>query len=103
MQKNETHVWIAETAAENFPRLWQTHAHLLPRQEQDRVLAYRFDKDRGLSLVSKILLRKMLSFYFPGKAPDAWRFAAGAFGKPYIENPEGHYNITFNLSHTEEL
>ncbi|MDO4939636.1 MAG: 4'-phosphopantetheinyl transferase superfamily protein [Lachnospiraceae bacterium] len=61
-----------------------------------RTDAYRFDKDRRLSLGAEILLTETLRRYgFDPK--DGFRLGKGENGKPYLD---GQDDIYFNLSHS---
>lgn len=96
-------LWLARTDEFSFEELWDKHNSCLPQQEKEKVLSYKFDKDRILSLVSKIMLRTMLSSRFPGKRSESWRFASNRYGKPFIEENDAVTPLYFNLSHTEGL
>lgn len=96
-------LWFARTDTASFAELWDKHASDLPQQEKEKVLSYKFDKDRILSLVSKVMLRTMLTSHFPGKDPKTWQFTTNYYGKPFIAENDQAAPLYFNLSHTEGL
>jgi len=72
----------------------QACAALLDEEERARWQRYRFEKNRREYLATHALARIALSSIHP-LAPDAWRFAAHAYGKPSIQPDCG---LRFNLS-----
>ncbi len=96
-------LWFAQTEKLSFPEIWETHSPLLPQRDKEKILAYRFDKDRILSLVSRVMVRRMLSSLVPDKAPESWHFSTKRFGKPFIEGTGDETQLQFNLSHTNGL
>ena len=75
---------------------------LLDAAERSRADNFRFTCDRELYIAAHAFLRQTLSRHAPAVMPGEWRFAANAYGKPFISNPSyGH--LQFNLSHTKGL
>ncbi|KAI8072964.1 hypothetical protein BC940DRAFT_292055 [Gongronella butleri] len=78
---------------ENFDRALAC----LPVEEHKDVLRYKFAKDRGLALGSRLLRR-----YYATKvlriAPDKVVFETQALGKPILRHPRGQW-VDFNVSH----
>lgn len=62
-----------------------------------------FERDRRAYLFAHGLVRHALSRHAPGIAPDAWRFAAGPYGRPEVAGPANAPALPFNLTHTEGL
>lgn len=91
---HEVHVWI-------FPL--EKHALLaedmkvLPDFELERAASFRFEDDRLRYLVSRSLLRRILSVYLHRPAPS-FTFEKGKHGKPYLADESIH----FNFSHAGE-
>ena len=64
---------------------------------------FYFEKDRHRYLLTRALVREVLSRYAP-VSPEGWRFAADRYGKPYIVELLGLApQIAFNISHTDDL
>lgn len=100
LHAGQVHVWIAEPGQVHSPRLLEAYRALLDEQEQQRHLRFRFEHLRLLYLVAHALVRTTLSRYEPLE-PAAWRFLAGARGRPEVA--PGLPRLRFNLSHTEGM
>lgn len=83
-------------------RLPTPHAALVTEDERDRYERFRFERDRRLFLVTRLLVRAVLSRYASLASAD-WRFAVRAHGKPYVAHPRLTPPIHFNVSHTAGL
>lgn len=85
------------------PELALRYRALLTPSELAQHDRFHFEKDRHRYLVTRTLVREVLSHYVP-VAPDAWRFEADPYGKPHLVDPVGlARRIVFNLSHTDGL
>jgi 4'-phosphopantetheinyl transferase len=76
---------------------------LLTQHELAQHARFHFEKDRHRCLVTRALVREVLSRYAPVD-PREWRFEANRYGKPHIVVP-AHLakRIAFNISHTDGL
>lgn len=76
---------------------------LLSPDEHDRMARLVFERDRSRFLLTRALVRTMLSRYAP-VAPADWQFMANAHGRPEIlDAPAGVPDLRFNISHTDGL
>ncbi|MEQ1513543.1 MAG: 4'-phosphopantetheinyl transferase superfamily protein [Lysobacteraceae bacterium] len=76
---------------------------LLSEEERRRELRYFFADDRKRYLVTRAMVRTVLSRYAP-VAPEDWVFSTNGYGRPEIANPfERARGLTFNISHTRGL
>src|SRR5215470_16472685 len=96
--RNEVHLWRAtitwpEAAAHRFEQC-------LAADERDKMLRFRFEKDRRRYLVGRALLRTLLGRYLD-VVPQALRFETTAFGKPHLASGQGQ--LQFNLAHSGEI
>ncbi len=82
--------------------LLAAHDALMTPDERVRHQRFLFDKDRRLFLATRALVRTVLSNY-AAVAPADWRFAAGVYGKPYIDSPEVVPPLHFNWANTRGL
>ena len=98
----EAHLWVARPSEIRDPELILAYDALLTEDERAKVSRYRFEKDRHTSLVTRALVRTVLSRY-AAVSPEDWRFIANEFGRPEISEPGGERSLRFNLSHTEGL
>ncbi len=71
---------------------------LLDEAERGRLGRFRVEADRVAWLVAHALLRAALSRHAPVD-PRRWTFRASARGKPFVEGPVAHRNLSFSLSH----
>jgi 4'-phosphopantetheinyl transferase len=83
-------------------KLLLNYERLLDQQEKLRWQRFYFAKDRHLYLVSRALVRYMLSCFID-KTPEDIRFVVNAYGKPEVLNTNTERPIRFNLSHTDGL
>lgn len=78
------------------PVLFLRYYKRMPESRRSRIDAFRFEKDKRLSLGVGILLEKALNAAgYAGPMPDA---GAGPHGKPYFPEIAGRFQ--FNLSHS---
>lgn len=100
-------LWLAYYDYATDPALAARLRALLTDEERAGEPRFHFADDRLRYLVTRALVRIVLSRYVP-LAPEHWRFAENAYGRPHIA-PEivAHYpktaDLKFNLSHTRGL
>jgi 4'-phosphopantetheinyl transferase len=76
---------------------------LLTPDEHERMARLIFDRDRQRFLLTRALVRTMLSRYAP-VAPADWRFIANVHGRPEIAGRRADVpDLRFNISHTDGL
>lgn len=75
---------------------------VLDEEERARADRFRFAADREIYIAAHALTRALLAAVGGLPAP-AWRFVAGATGKPEIDPALGRSRLRFNLSHTRGL
>lgn len=96
------HLWLADPD-EVSGELQATYLSLLSAEEKDQQQRFRFERDRRRYLVTRALVRSVLSRYAP-VAPCDWSFVKNRFGCPRIAGTfEAAAHIRFNLSHTHRL
>jgi len=98
----EIHLWLAfyeEISIELHP----AYRQLLSAKERQQEHKFLFATDRRRYLITRVLVRTVLSRYAPID-PIAWVFTANTYGRPEIANPEVRgTGLSFNLSHTRSL
>ena len=103
LDSQEIHLWLCFVDELHEHQLLQRYRLLLTQQELQTEQRYHFPKDRHRYLVTRALVRTVLSRYAP-VTPQQWTFASNAHGKPAIANREPlAQGITFNVSHTQGL
>lgn len=76
-------------------RLWR----ILPAEERERAIRFRFDQDRDRFIACRGRLRRLLGRCL-GQSPEEVGFRIGPYGKPQIAGPE--CGLRFNLSHSSD-
>jgi 4'-phosphopantetheinyl transferase len=102
LPENEAHLWIARPELARDPKLLLRYDALLSGEERRKCARFVFDKDRHSCLVTRALVRTVLSRYAP-VPPERWRFTLNEYGRPAIDEPREERSLRFNLSHTEGL
>lgn len=82
--------------------LLNRYRRLLTQEERQQEKRFYFVRDQRRYLVTRALVRTVLSRYAP-IAPEQWLFVANAYGRPEITHPHLAQKISFNLSHTQSL
>ena len=68
---------------------------LLSEDEISKVSSYKFEKDKFTYILRRGLLRKILSTYI-GRPPNELLFDYNQNGKPYLNNKELYFNISYS-------
>jgi 4'-phosphopantetheinyl transferase len=95
-------LWCAFVSDVRDEALWSRYDALLSPAERVRQSRLRFARDRRRHLLTRALVRSVLSRYAPC-APQQWEFAADAAGRPRIAGPEPSPPIEFNISHASDV
>jgi 4'-phosphopantetheinyl transferase len=100
---DEIHLWLTFTDKISDETLFAEYRRLLTGEERHRAARFYFERDRRQYLVTRALVRTVLSRY-ASVSPEDWAFATNAHGRPFIVNP-GHDDdrLVFNVSHTAGL
>jgi 4'-phosphopantetheinyl transferase len=99
----EIHLWLAFYDAINDEGLQSAYRDLLNAAEKEQEPRFYFAKDRRRYLVTRALVRTVLSRYVTIHPRD-WIFSTNAYGRPDIVNAEAKAtSLSFNLSHTHSL
>lgn len=88
-------LWM-HTDAVSDPDVFGRAFDRMPPERQKKILAFRFEKDRRLSLCAGILLEEALRRADVRHA----RIAAGTYGKPFLAD---RADIHFNLTHSGQI
>lgn len=80
-----------------------SYKRLLSDDEQVRMARFVFERDRDAFLLTRALVRTMLSRY-ARVAPAEWRFIENEHGRPeLLDRPAEVADLRFNISHTRGL
>ena len=100
ISEDDIDLWLVfYDAIEDGNTLAAMHA-LLSDAERNRQERFHFADDRKRYLVTRALVRSVLSHYAPVD-PRAWAFSENEYGRPAIRDPHPDaQDLRFNLSHT---
>lgn len=101
---NEIHLWLAYYDEIEDKGLHARYRELMSDAERSQEGRFHFARDRRRFLVTRALVRTVLSRYFCSIAPEDWRFVNNTYGRPEISNPDAKLvRLSFNISHTHSL
>jgi 4'-phosphopantetheinyl transferase len=100
---NAVHVDLVHTDGADVWEQHEAYRALLSKDEEERMARLVFERDRRRFLLTRALVRTMLSRYASVR-PAGWSFVANVHGRPEIlDRPKGVPDLRFNISHTEGL
>lgn len=99
----DAHIWILQDEVITSNALIDIYRKSLSFEEQSRCSKFKFSKHRHQSLITRGLVRHVLSQYNQSTLPFQWEFYNNYFGKPYIKNINSDNILYFNVSHTDNL
>jgi 4'-phosphopantetheinyl transferase len=100
---NAVHVDLVHTDSVDASTHQEAYRALLSSDELERMSRLIFERDRRRFLLTRALVRTMLSRY-ASVPPAQWAFVANVHGRPEISaRPRGVPDLRFNLSHTDGL
>lgn len=98
LKTNEIHIWRAFISSDQV----ENYKNLLTDEEMYRAGKYFFERDRQRYILSRGILKKLLSSYAKVK-PENIQFIYNKYGKPYLNMPSRSVEIQFNISHSEDI
>lgn len=98
-------LWLARDPQLRDPTLLDHFSRLLSADERARVAGMKFEAGRHQQLVTRAMVRSVLTSYQPEVPPADWRFERGEHGRPSVaqDMPEAARALQFNLAHTAGL
>jgi 4'-phosphopantetheinyl transferase len=101
---DEIHLWLASYEEIADERLHAAYRDLLNEEERAQEPRFYFARDRRRYLVTRALVRTVLSRYVPAVEPAQWSFETNAYGRPAAANAAAKAErLSFNLSHTHSM
>jgi len=100
---NEIHLWFAYDQDISDDGLLSKYHQLLNQEESTQQARFHFEKHRHQYLITRAMVRTVLSSYVNSISPEEWRFKKNKYGKPSISNKSLTMPLRFNLSHTDKL
>ncbi len=102
IKKNEAHLWYGQPDRISDPCLLRRYRELFTEDEREKIDQYHFAKDRHASLVTRAMVRCLLSRYVAVE-PSDWRFRSNRYGRPEIAKPGHAGTLRFNIAHTKGM
>jgi 4'-phosphopantetheinyl transferase len=99
----EVHLWFAYDDKIKDAQLLTQYLSVLNEAERAQQKRFYFEKHRHQYLITRALVRSVLSLYAKNIAPEQWKFEKNEYGKPFISNSTLTIPLRFNLSHADEL
>jgi 4'-phosphopantetheinyl transferase len=108
LSRDEAHLWYVFPEALTDPDLLLAYAALMAPEEAEQQMRFYFAEGRHEYLVTRALVRTVLSAYAPVR-PQDWVFKKNEYGRPEISGPATSPDasplpkLAFNLAHTRGL
>jgi 4'-phosphopantetheinyl transferase len=104
LDPDSIHLWCAFYDEIRDDVLLHEYEQLLSESERQRRSRFVFAHDQHCFLVTRALLRTVLSRYIGDVTPAEWIFAPNVHGRPEIVNDHpAAKRVSFNISHTRNL
>lgn len=99
LNDDDIHIWFVSLKCS--PEQERAYAHFLSPDEMKRAERYRFPEHQRRFIVSRAVIRQILSFYL-NIAPEKISFSYGEHGKPALLAPLSG-SLEFNVAHSDDL
>jgi 4'-phosphopantetheinyl transferase len=99
----EIHLWFVCDEQIADAHLLDRYHEVMNEAEREQHKRFHFKKHRHQYLVTRALVRSVLSFYVDEISPQDWHFETNKYGKPSIHQPGVTLPLQFNLSHTDQM
>lgn len=103
IEKNEIHLWFTCDLGIQDEKLLTAYQALLNEDERQCHLRFLFQRRRHQYLVTRALVRDVLSQYEASLTAQTLLFTQNKYGKPAVSNFSEHSDLNFNISHTQGL
>jgi 4'-phosphopantetheinyl transferase len=100
---HDVHLWYVFNEKINDSDLLARYYPLLNEEERSQQKRFYFEKHRHQYLITRAMVRSVLSLYQHDITAEQWEFTKNSYGKPSISNRGLTIPLRFNLSHTDEL
>ena len=100
---DKVHVWFAYAQLLDDASVRARFEALLSPDERERRDRMKFERGRREQLLTRGMLRELLSLYSTETAPAAWRFVHGESGRPSLAPPFDATGLHFNVAHSDGL
>lgn len=102
LEATQIHVWCVDFNLPISESLLRRYRLLLTEEERHKELRYYFPQDQIRYLLTRALVRTVLSKY-TARPPESLEFSANPYGKPELSGDMNGAPVSFNISHTPGL
>jgi len=103
LYNHDIHLWFVNIEHVKNAEILERYQSILSSSERERNQRFIFEKDRKRHLITRALVRSVLSEYYDNIAPKDWRFIENDYGKPEISLDMLIAPLSFNLSHSSNM
>jgi len=103
LNSKEIHLWIVSTEQIQDKALLNRYRDILSPEEIKKNSRYVFEKDRKQNLITRVLIREVLSKYIDTVSPREWQLVENDDGKPRVKPERLPFPLEFNVSHTPNM
>ncbi|MFN0071977.1 MAG: 4'-phosphopantetheinyl transferase family protein [Chloroflexota bacterium] len=103
MHGHQAHLWYIHPDLITSQAARSIYGQVLSSDEVARNRRFVFPQGRHEHLLTRALVRGVLSTYQPSIPPQSWRFSVNEFGRPEVAGPVCTPRLRFNVSHTSGL
>ena len=102
IRENEAHLWYGRPDDISDSILLRRFRELLSEDEREKFERYHFAEDRHSSLITRAMIRCLLSRY-AAVEPSDWQDRTNTYGRPEIAKPSHAGKLRFNIAHTKGI
>lgn len=103
LTNDEVHLWLADCSDFSSEQVLADCAELMDKSEKIRAQRFHFSEHRQRFLLTRGLIRSVLSSYATTIRPESWVFENNQYGRPAIVKPQLSRTLHFNISHSQNI
>ncbi len=100
---DEVHLWLADCSDFSSVQVLADCEELLDESEIIRAQRFLFSEHRQRFLLTRGLIRNVLSSYVTTIRPQSWVFENNQYGRPAIVKPQLSRTLHFTISHSRDI
>ncbi|MGK0372960.1 MAG: 4'-phosphopantetheinyl transferase [Glaciecola sp.] len=100
---NEIHLWFVYSEQIQDSELLASYRNIISLTEARKNSRFLFEKGRQQHLITRALVRSVLSEYIGSVSPGEWEFTQNEYGKPEVLPVMLPFPLKFNLSHAKSM
>ncbi|HYW43674.1 MAG TPA: 4'-phosphopantetheinyl transferase superfamily protein [Bryobacteraceae bacterium] len=100
--RNTIDLWFCANEKIVDPPLLKRYYRQLAPDEREQHGRFCFERHRHQYLITRAMVRNVLSLYADSVSPEEWRFSRNEYGKPWVSGPITR-PVRFNVAHTRGM